>query len=315
MPILRVIRFLLFCCTGVLVFHAGLAHSQRADISVSPDSIPIGQHAALEILIEVPENSVLLWPGISDTLATDIEIIRFGRPDTLSHADGMISFRQQHIITAWRQGYLVIPPLAFRAVLQNDTLAFYTEALLLEVSGIDIDPESDIRDIKTIYGVPLAFIELLPWLAGFILLLSVAWFLVRYLGRRKKPEPGETIWEKPDIPAHIAAISSLERLKSKKLWQQGKVKQYHSELTDILRMYILKRFGVRAPEMTTSEITAVMPAYVPDETVVGGLRQLLELADLVKFARYRPEAQANETSMELSYSFVGNTKMMEKDAG
>ena len=49
-------------------------------------------------------------------------------------------------------------------------------------------------------------------------------------------------------------MNGLEKLKGEKLWQAGKVKDYYTELTDIVRIYIEERYGVQAIEMTTEEI-------------------------------------------------------------
>ncbi len=313
MPFFRYLC-VMFCLVGVGWFLPMAGHSQTIDVSVDPEQIMIGQHAALEVVVHIPYGSTLIWPGITDTLTKDIEIVRFGRPDTISQDDGMISLRQRHVITAWDEGFKPVPPMIFTSILEQDTIVMETRALLLEVKGVELDPESDIRDIKNIFGIPLAFRDLLPWVGGLLLLLFAGWLLYRFLRRSQKQEAITTIWEEPDIPAHIAAMSSLERLKSRKLWQQGQVKLYHSELSDIMRMYLYKRFGIHAPEMTTSEIIQIAPVRIENNEALAEIREMLELADLVKFAKYIPGPSENERSLDLAFGFVGKTKQEVKDA-
>lgn len=289
-------------------------HTQTVDVSIEPKQIMMGQHATLEVVIQIQAGSTLVWPAVVDTLTSDIEIIRFGRPDTISREGGMISLRQRHLITAWEEGFKPVPPMTFTGIVEQDTIVMETRALLLEVKGVELDPDADIRDIKNIFGIPLAFRDLLPWLGGLLFLVIAGWLLYKFLRRSKKREMMPTIWEKPDIPAHIAALSGLEQLKSRKLWQQGKVKLYHSELTDIMRMYLYRRYGIHAPEMTTSEILQLTPSRIQNDQARMEIKEILELADLVKFAKYMPGASENEASLDLAFGFVGKTKQEVKDA-
>ncbi len=299
--------------TSLVSLHTGLA--QKAIVTLEPKEIVIGQHAALRIRIEMPLEASVVYPAFSDTITKQIEIIRFGRPDTLMADDIPFVLEQEHIITSWEAGYHPIPSFDFLAVAGQDTLQFRSDALLLEVQTIDIDPEKGIKDIKAIWGIPLTFRDILPYLAGLIVLGLLVWLMIRYLKRPKGKEQQPTVWEQPDIPAHMAAFSSLSSLKNKKLWQAGKYKIYHSELANILRLYLEKRYSIRAMEMTTSEIMAVIDPLIKDPVHLNNLQQILEVADLVKFAKFIPEASLNESSMELAFDFVDGTKKIVTDAG
>jgi len=93
-------------------------------------------------------------------------------------------------------------------------------------------------------------------------------------------------------------------LKNKKLWENGKVKLYHSELTYIVRMFLEKRFGLLALEMTSGEILKAVEPHLKGEDMTDSLKVIFELADLVKFAKFSPEPQQNEKCMELALDFV-----------
>jgi len=83
-------------------------------------------------------------------------------------------------------------------------------------------------------------------LLGILIVIAV----IYYLRKRKKAEPVFQIRLKPQLLPHEIALSELEKLRLRKLWQEGRVKEYHSELTDILRRYFEKRFSIMAMEMT-----------------------------------------------------------------
>jgi hypothetical protein len=103
----------------------------------------------------------------------------------------------------------------------------------------------------------------------------------------------------------------LDRLKSEKSWKAGKNKKYYTDLTDILRKYIERRFQFNALEMTTDEILALFKRDKSTQSVYQNLSQILQLADLVKFAKIEPLESENELSMINSYLFVNQTKQEE----
>ena len=150
--------------------------------------------------------------------------------------------------------------------------------------------------------------EILPFLLGAILLTIIVIFAVKYFSGRKSEETG-AIPEKPKEPAHIIAFRELDQLKQKKLWQDGKVKLYYSELTRIIREYIERRFDISAMEETSEEILAEFKNQKLDKSLYFELlRQLLVKADLVKFAKDEPLPDENESYFKHAYSFVEHSK-------
>ena len=115
---------------------------------------------------------------------------------------------------------------------------------------------------------------------------------------------------KPLDPPHITAIAALIALKHKKLWQQGKVKEYHSVISDILRDYIEGRYTIGAPEMTTPEIINSLKGILTAKEL-SKVEDMLSLSDLVKFAKWTPESEQNEEVLDNAYNFIEQTKLIE----
>ena len=145
-------------------------------------------------------------------------------------------------------------------------------------------------------------------LAFFIWIPVLIWLLFRYIRKYKKNKREVSIYVSPD-PAHVVAFRELEKLKDEKLWQKGEIKKYYTRLTEILRQYLEKRYGVYSMEMTTSETleSLVNTGFRKDESYTM-LRSVLTGADLVKFAKYKPEPSENELNFEYSWDFVSSTK-------
>lgn len=295
---------LLVVLSAVLVFPTGL-QGQQVKAVLMPDSILIGQRAVLQVEVTAPLGSFVIPVALNDTVFNAVEILSAGGLDTLVGEAGAYSIRQEFVITAWKEGFYPIAPIPAMILDGVDTMDVFSEPLLFGVYPVEIAEDAKPYDIKPIYGMPVSFREVIR-VAGpvLILLALLAGFFWWFLKRRKRHPQSESIWEKPDIPPHIAAISSLESLKNKKLWQNGKVKLYHSELTYIVRMFIEKRFGLLALEMTSGEIIRGIQGHLKEADLTDSLKYIFELADLVKFAKFLPDPQQNEESIELAMDFV-----------
>jgi hypothetical protein len=173
------------------------------------------------------------------------------------------------------------------------------------------DTTSKIFDIIKPYRAPVTIGEILPWLLLAILAALIIWFIIRVAKRLKKDKAEVKIPVNPD-PAHVIAFRELEKLKEEKLWQNGEIKKYYTRLTEVLRQYLENRFEVFSLELTTSETLGalVKTGFRKDESY-NKLKLVLTGADLVKFAKYKPDPSENEMNFEYSWDFVLATKKEE----
>lgn len=179
------------------------------------------------------------------------------------------------------------------------------DSLLLVVTDVEVDTASaEIRDIAPIQRVPYTFWELFRWvlLAWAVAAVAiVVWWLVDRRKRRGSlfvhHEPVDT--RTPEE----RALDELEALRRRQLWQAGKGKEYHTELTDTVRRYIEEATGIRATEMTSEEtVEEVESLKLNIESSL--LRAIFTTADLVKFAKSEPLPHEHEASMTQATEFV-----------
>lgn len=135
-------------------------------------------------------------------------------------------------------------------------------------------------------------------------LLAILVFLFKFLSARKKAAVNAA-----QKPAHEIAYEQLEKLKTKGLIRQGKIKEYYSEVSDIIRHYLENRFLLKAPEMTTEEFLF----YVRDYSQLIGshktlLKEFLLACDLVKFAKYIPSSGEMDEIFLSALKVVDQTK-------
>lgn len=307
---------LLLTTTALLCLFGFSVQAQTVQPTISariePDSIAIGDQFMLTIEIDRDIVQQVFMPDFADGMVMEnIEIIREYAEDTLSRDGRRVKLAKRYLLTSFDEGIYDLSGFPALYVDKNITDTLRTkEEILLQVGTFDIDTENDsIKDIKMPVKMPLKFGEISGYLlTGLLVTVLIAvgiWLLVRY--RKKMSVP---LLQKPReiIPPHIKAISELENLHNKKLWQNNRHKAYYTRLTDIIREYIDGRWGVNAMEMTTEEtIRAIRPLGIP-ERVEARLETMLRTADLVKFAKYTPDAEENENSFSSAYYFVEETK-------
>ena len=268
---------------------SNLAFSQTATLDTN--TILIGQQISFTISNEV--NSTKIWPSYNDFLVEGIEIIKASKIDT---TDKII--RQQLTITSWDSGSFYIPSIAFS---ENSK----TEGLLINVLSIELEEGAKLKDIKRPINEPLGWSDIWPWLLAILTLVLIILLFKKYLFTKKEIE--QNIKPTVTIPADIIALKELSELENAKIWQKGNIKEYHSQLSEIIRRYAENRFKFNALELTTDEILNEMKPIL-DENLLTNLRILLQRADLAKFAKSEPIDTENAESMVLSKEFVTTTK-------
>ena len=130
-----------------------------------------------------------------------------------------------------------------------------------------------------------------------------------YITRRKQRQVIEPYV--PKIPAHITALAALEKIRQEQIWKEGREKEYYSAISDTVRLYIEERYNVFALESTTDEIMTAFRSQVIDPESKGKLQQLLQLSDLVKFAKLAPIESENIFTLQNAFDFVNGTKREE----
>lgn len=296
----------------IMICPFGIAFGQYAGASANleKNSIQIGDQVKLEIKVTVPAGSRLQWPMLLDTLVQQVEIVRKSGIDTVVSDKEKFTLKQELLITSFDSGYYLIRPIIFKYQQAGDTITYFTEtqSLRLEVQNIQTDQAQDIKPIKPPLKAPVTFRETLPWLVIAILIGIIAALVYYFLKKKKLQPPVQVTRLKTTIPPYEAALEALESLRQKKTWQAGRVKEYYSELTDIVREYVELRFPVRAMEMTTSEIYAALRKTEATASSREKLNQVLVLADLVKFAKEQPLPLENEQSLNQCVEFVRETR-------
>lgn len=312
----------------VCLFSGVESYGQQPMVSVQMDStyVTFGCPMTFHLQAIVPEGQPILFPqnviqqggivAFDDSHQYLLELDDFAAPrvDTVEQSNGMLTLKQDLTVFAFDSATLYIPPFEFVTSV-GDTLR--TNSLALKVfvpfEQVEVDPEKfcDLKDVEDPEFVLMDYIWwfIIPLIV--LVLLAAGWFGWRYYQQHRKETPVALPQEKP-VPAHVAAMQALDELSAKKLWQNGQDKQFHTELTDILRLYIERRFDVQALEKTTDEILDELYELAESQKAsLTNLKQILQLADLAKFAKYKPMPDEHQLSFMNAKMFVEQTKKEE----
>ncbi|PKP18269.1 MAG: hypothetical protein CVU05_13815, partial [Bacteroidetes bacterium HGW-Bacteroidetes-21] len=283
----------------------GITINARIDSS----RIFLGDQVMFYIDVTKPKNEKIIFPHIKDTLSKAVEIIETKKTDTVFSDKNIHTLRQSFIITSFDTGNQVIPPQAFLWEHEGRTDTLFSNQASIFVDMVAIDTtQNTIKDIKAPFEAPFSFDEIIPYILWGLLAIAVIVAAIYVFNRIRKKKPIIPIPEKPKIPAHITAIEKLNELQQKKLWQNNQIKKFHIELTTIVRTYIEDRFDIAAMESISQEIIEDCQRNKEiSEPAIKALKQMLPLADLVKFAKWQPMPDENDTCLKNAFLFVEST--------
>lgn len=244
-----------------------------------------------------------------------LEVIRDYKIDTIKK-DNTYELIKKYGLTQFDSGRYQIPRIA---VLINKK-PFYSDSISVVVQNVKVDTlQQKMYDIKPIIDVP-SETNYWSYLAWLLLLSGIATLIYFLIKKFQKKKIQEEIYKTPIEKA----TSLLNNLEKKSLWQNGNVKEYYSELTDIARNYIEEALDVPAMESTTSELilalktaSAKKKMKLSPETILN-LENVLKQADLVKFAKSKPldfEIEADKTKIQKSIISLDKSipKVIEND--
>ena len=277
-------------------------------VSATLDSTTLflGAQTDLHLQATAEPSEKVAFPVYGEALISDIEIIDRTLIDTTTLPSGRVQYDQYLTLTCFHDSLYAIPGLPFTT--GQDTIL--TDNLTLNViQPFNIDSTEAIADIKPIQRAPIWWWGIIRWiLLGLLVagLAVAAYYLYRYWERKQL---GENIkLNEPTRPAEEVALEKLNRIKEEKKWQAGKTKEYHTDLTDVVREYIGSRYDIHSTEKTSDEtLREVKPILKDMPDLYKRLKQMLSLADLVKFAKWSATPDENEQALHTAYDFVNQT--------
>jgi hypothetical protein len=277
----------------------------RISAELDSTKMLIGDRAQIHLRIQHPASVKIRSVDLSKLEKDEhVEIYNKGKLDTL-RSGAQMQLQQDITFTILDSGTFIIPQIAVNFDQNGSNSTQLTNDLMIHVFTPAIDSTA-LAPIRPIIAEPLNFWDILPWLVGVLLVLAFIGGIYYWLQQKQKVKTPPPPIRK--IPAHELALQKLNELEAKALWQKGDIKGYQTELTYIIRAYLEGRYKIHALESTTSDIQQQLVPLDFDQNLKGDLSNMLQVADLVKFAKAEPGADFHAKVLEQAKAFVDKTK-------
>ncbi len=287
----------------ILLLPSAGAKAPLAEViaSADKDKITIGEKLTYALEVKTAQNIEVEFPVFEDNLA-GLSI----RDSSLKEKSsfGRKIYIKSYLLSTYVTGPYIIPPAAIKYKTKDADQweELETNEVVVQIESVLGDQATDIKDIKGPIELPSSL-----WIFVVIAILVAAIWgaiaLVKLISKRREIKAISI------VPAHVAAYVALKRLKKKDYLRQGKVREYYSELSDIIRRYIEARFELRAPEMTTEEfLLSVKKATIFSKEQIRLLKEFLSHCDMVKFAKHKPSKKEVDESFLSAEQFIDQTK-------
>ncbi len=297
-------RYLLYL---FLIFSVVVVAQQKPVVKAEIDTTNIRIGEQFEFKITVQETANVIIPKLENLVG--VEIVEDKKIDTLKN-----QLIKKYILTSFDSGAYFIPQ---QQIFIKQRL-HVTDSLLINVATVAVDTtKQKMFPIKTIQSEPYVFDDYKKYVwYGVIALLIIG--VILYVAFKKKKEETEALVV-PSIPPFEEAIQKFHELDEKLLWQNNQVKEYYSELTEIIRGFIERELKVPALESTTDELIETLTDFTDSKSIstsketIKKLRDLLREADFVKFAKSKPLSEQIESNRKEAEEVVTELKPIKEE--
>lgn len=298
--LLKSMPFLLLC--GIINAQQGPKVSFKTDST----QIKIGEQIRYTIEVETDTAQKVIFPQGQTFLP--LEMVEAYPVDTALN-NARYTLIKKYALTQFDSGTYTLPP---QKVLINNK-AFFSDSLKVFVADVAVDTlKQKMYDIKPIIEVEKSYAGLWKTLLWVLLGLLLAAAVIYWFVFKKKPlTEAEKI---ALLPPYDRALLELKKLDESKFLIQAEYKEYYSQLTNIVRAYLEEDVHISALESTTDELIEKLELLKDsgnlkiDEDTIRQFKNVLQTADLVKFAKRVPDSSVIQNDRKTIEQIVVKTK-------
>ncbi len=270
----------------------------RARVEVDRAVATTGDVIEYEVHVDHSSDVVARLPEVGDEIG-GFRIIDGGE-DPPREEGGRTILRAYYRLRADLVGSYILPAATVEYEMVGETLSLETSEIFVEVESVlpGDGAATDIRDVKELREIRGGF----PWLPVLLGALVLAGLVAWLLWRRRAREMAAV----PARPPHELAFEALARLRQTDFDDLEELRRYYFEISEVVRTYVERRFGLNATDLTTEEILPQLRGLF-DAELEDRLRQFLVGTDGVRYAAQVPETREIEATYEAALSFVEAT--------
>ena len=267
--------------------------------------IKIGEQVQWKVTVDIDSTDFVIFP--EGQTFSPLETVEAFATDTTRNKD-RLTLQKIYALTQFDSGAYKLPS---QRIDINGT-GYMTDSSMINVATVPVDTlNQKMYDIKPLINVEKSNHTFWKYLLIGLLILLILGGLLYWFVFRKKPLTEE---EKVALlPPYDRALLELKQLENSKYLIQDEYKQYYSELTTIVRSYLEEDAHITALESTTGQLIEKLELLKDagelklDDDTIKQFQQILQTADLVKFAKNKPSTSVAEQDRKLVEQIVEKT--------
>ena len=276
-------------------------------LSAPEGELTVGDPIALTLSVTHPADHHVIAPELEANWG-DFIIQNISAPQTSDNGDGTITTNLVVDARLFTPGAFSTPPLTVKiADGAGQVVDLPAQPLTVEIGSVLVEGDAELRDIKP--QVELPYVNFIPWIiAGVILALAAAVIVLASLRLRAKRARTAVDNRLP----HQVALDELARVEGLRLPDEARFKEHYSLISECLRLYMERSVDVPMLERTTAEIEAGLRETSLPQPVASQYVSLLDVSDLVKFSKFKPDASNAYGLLESARQIVLNSKPVDE---
>lgn len=278
----------------LLMFVANGAGAEGLSIvkTDAPESVPFAQPFSATVLLEHPQGQTVALDPQSigkDFAVTALQLLPNGPQSTQAQLTVMPFAVQKSTFTA-----------TFTLAANPDVTA--PVEIPLTVTPVQLFKDNEFKEIRP----PHRPFDWALWLCILLALVALTCLIIWWVRHLKKDS---ALLNAPvdNRPAHIIALSQIDALVDSGLWEHKQYKVFYITLTDILRNYLQRGFGLDVSADTSAELLRHLKTQAKLSAFIQQLRTFLASGDLVKFAKAVPTEQTRNQDITILRQFIEQT--------
>lgn len=294
-----------FLCATMFTFKVSAQENPQINTSVDTTYIKIGEQIHWKVSVDVDSTDQVIFP--EGQTFSPLETVEAFATDTTRKKD-RLTLQKIYALTQFDSGSYKLPTQR----IEINGVGYFTDSMMINVETVPVDTVAQkMYDIKPLINVNKSYTGWWKYLVIGLLIVSVLGGLFYWFVLRKKPLTQEE--KEALLPAYDRALLELKRLENSKYLIQDEFKEYYSELTTIVRAYLEEDAHVAALESTTGQLIERLELLSDsgelelDKDTIQQFKNILQTADLVKFARTKPSTAVAEQDRKLVEQIVVKT--------
>ena len=278
----------------------------RVSFASDRSELTVGDSATLSLVVSHAAELVVVLPRLEREWGP-FEVQDQTSTRTVSVDGGMKTIAKEFRVALFAPGIFETPSLSI-SVLSLDGIVeqVFADPVRVNVNSVLSGPDEMLRDLRPPADLSTSFWErfgvLVPVALAILAVLGVPGY---HLYRRSRRQAGVSVPEVETLSPWESAIKELDLISRLDLPGSGDMKGHYTLVVDALRAYLsatyLREKGlVDATDMSTEETIAAVRQSMLEHSNARLVMELLQEADLVKFANFVPPAsQAYEAESQV----------------